>query len=69
MSKEKEPIMSVVGNRPTAILSQLDGMDTAFVQCRLESGVDGWLPLSELCRLFADEIARQAKVQKGLSNE
>lgn len=44
---------------PACILRKLSKMNGVYVQCTLDGGVIGWLPLSELFRLFAEELSRE----------
>jgi hypothetical protein len=62
------PYMTTIGGRPAKVLPQLASLHGVSVWCRLADGTDVWVPLSEICRLFVEEVAHQTKVQEGLSN-
>lgn len=66
MSNETQPFMSTIGNRPALVLHQLTSVHGVSIQCRLADGADVWVPLSELFRLFSEEIYQQARAQEGL---
>jgi hypothetical protein len=72
---QERPVMSTIGNRPAKVLHKLTSIHGVSVQCRLVDGTDVWVPLSEICRLFTEEMVKQAlleemvrqvKIQEGL---
>jgi hypothetical protein len=61
-----QPFMTTIAGRPAKVLTELTSIHGVSVQCRLADGTDVWVPMSEMFRLFVEEVAHQAKVQEGL---
>jgi hypothetical protein len=60
---QDKPVMTTINGRPAKV-AHLRNIDGAYVQCKLPNGDDAYVPLSEICQLFQDELLSKFPSQK-----
>jgi len=68
MNHKQQATMTTLEGRPTPVLRKLQGIDGVYVQCRLASGEDVYVPLREIYALFARELTQEVRMQGGASS-
>jgi hypothetical protein len=59
-SVNNEPVMTTIGNRPAKV-ARLHSIDGTYVQCRLPSGDDAFVPLSDVFAAFEKALVAKAR--------
>lgn len=61
--QEEQPVMTTIANRPTMIQAHLASSAGVLVQCRLPTGVDTFIPFTELFAVYEREMMTKSRVQ------
>jgi hypothetical protein len=56
MNHKQQATMTTLEGKPTPVLRKLSGIDGVYVQCRIASGEDVYVPLREVCEMFVKEL-------------
>lgn len=57
---QEHPIMTTIGNRPAKV-THLHSIDGTYVQCKLPSGEEAYVPLVEIQQLFEKETISKTR--------
>jgi hypothetical protein len=67
MNDKTRPILTAINGTPAKILYKSTMMqDALYVQCMTSIGEVAYVPLTEIFKMFTEEMAKQARLQEGL---